>query len=51
MLELCYKELKFKKKGSFLIGDKSTDLEAAKKFNINGYLVKENIFKQIKKII
>ena len=51
MLELCHRELMFKKKGSFLIGDKSTDLEAAKKFKINGYLVKKNIFKQIKKII
>ena len=48
MLKLCYKELNFTKKGSFLIGDKQTDLDAAKKFNIKGFLVKKNIFKQIK---
>ena len=51
MIIKAFKDWEIDKKKSFLIGDKDTDLFAGQKSGIKSFLVKENIFKQIKKLI
>jgi len=51
MLKKCEKDFRLNKSKSFLIGDKYTDILAAKNFKIKGFYVENNIFNQIKKIL
>jgi len=51
MLNQCKKELNFNRSKSFLIGDKSSDIQTAKKFKIKGYFVESNLLKQVRKIV
>ena len=39
------------KKKSFMIGDKATDEKCAKKSKLDFYYAKDDLFKQLKKII
>ena len=50
MIINALKDWEIDKKKSFLIGDKQTDILAGKKSSIKSYLVKDNIFNQIKKL-
>lgn len=51
MLEMAEKEWNFDKSKSFLIGDKSTDIECAKNYGIKGFLFDGgNLFEFVKKI-
>ena len=51
MILKAFREWKIIKSKSFLIGDSLTDLTAGKKTGIKSYLVKKDIFKQIKELI
>ena len=51
MLLKAEKDLFILKTKSFLIGDKFSDLKAAKKFGIKSFLVKNNLYKQVRNII
>jgi D-glycero-D-manno-heptose 1,7-bisphosphate phosphatase len=51
MLIKAFKEFKiFKKKKSFLIGDKITDIKAGKNFGIKSYFAEDNLYNQILKL-
>ncbi len=51
MIIRAFNDWKIKRKGSFLIGDTSADIEAGKKSNLKSYFVKSNIYSQIARII
>ena len=51
MIIKAFNDWKIKRKGSFLIGDTSTDIEAGKKSNLKSYYVESNIYSQIARII
>ena len=51
MLIKAFKDWEINKGKSFLIGDKETDLLAGRKSGIKSYLVQDDIFYQIKKLI
>ena len=51
MLFKANEEFKINKSRTFLIGDKNTDIIAASRFGIKSYIVKKNIFKQVRNII
>ena len=51
MIIKAFNDWKIKRKGSFLIGDNSADIEAGKKSNLKSYFVESNIYSQIARII
>ena len=53
MIQLAKKSWPINFKGSFLIGDKNTDIMVAKKMGIKGYLVNKNynFLRLIRKIL
>ena len=51
MIKLLFKNWDIQKKKSFMIGDKKSDLLAAKKSNLKFYYADNDFYKQIKSII
>ena len=50
MIESLFAEWSLSRKKSLMIGDKITDMKAAKKSNIKFLYVEKNLLKQVKKI-
>ena len=51
MIKKAIKEHKILIKKSFLIGDKLTDLKAGKKAGVKSFMVEDDIYKQVKRVI